>query len=134
MKYLHTMLRVVDLEQSIRFYCQGLGFTEQSRQVYEKDRFTLVFLLAPGDGGGDSGGNRGGSMIELTHNWDTKNYARGDAYGHMAYQVDSIEDVRKRLKTHGYDLSWGPGLTPSQKTKMAFVDDPDGYEIELLEV
>ena len=72
-------------------------------------------------------------MIELTHNWDTQSYVRGDAYGHVAYAVDSIDDLQKQLKANGYDLSWGPGLTPSKKTKMAFVDDPDGYEIELLE-
>ena len=131
MKYLHTMLRVINLEKSLHFYCQGLGFTEQNRQVYEKDRFTLVFLKAPGDEAGESGG---APMIELTHNWDTQTYVRGDAYGHTAYQVDSIEAVRTRLQSHGYDLSWGPGLTPSKKTKMAFVDDPDGYEIELLEI
>jgi len=123
MRYLHTMIRVVDLEKSLRFYTEGLGFEMTSRQDYEKDRFSLVFLRFPGDDG----------QIELTHNWDTKQYQRGDAYGHVAYQVDSIEALQKRLQKAGYDLSWGPGLTPSGKTKMAFVDDPDGYEIELLE-
>ena len=72
-------------------------------------------------------------MIELTHNWDIEKYDRGNAFGHVAYRVQSIDEVQKRLKKFGYDLSWGPGLTPSKKTKMAFVDDPDGYEIELLE-
>lgn len=126
MRYLHTMIRVVDLDRSIRFYTEGLGFQLVSRQDYEKDRFSLVFLR----GGGDAGG---GPMIELTHNWDTKEYTRGDAYGHTAYQVDSIEKVQERLKAHGYDLSWGPGMTPNGRRRMAFVDDPDGYEIELLE-
>ncbi len=128
MKYLHTMIRVIDLEKSIRFYTLGLGFELVSRSDYEKDRFTLAFLKSSGDSGDRA------PLIELTHNWDTTAYTRGDAYGHTAYRVDSIDAIQNRLKTHGYDLSWGPGLTPNGKTKMAFVDDPDGYEIELLEV
>ena len=127
LKYLHTMIRVVDLEKSIHFYTQGLGFELMSREDHSEDRFTLVFLKSKLDSGQQS------PMIELTHNWDTLSYERGNAYGHMAYQVDSIDAVQAHLKKHGYDLSWGPGLTPSGKTKMAFVDDPDGYEIELLE-
>lgn len=130
LKYLHTMIRVTDLEKSLHFYTKGLGFQIESRQDHQKDRFSLVFLRAEGDSKDDP---QGCPMIELTHNWDTKAYTRGDAYGHTAYQVQSIDQVQARLKEHGYDLSWGPGLTPSGKTKMAFVDDPDGYEIELLE-
>ena len=126
MKYLHTMLRVTDLEKSLRFYLEGLGFQLVSRDDYPDGKFTLAFLLAPGD-------TEGGPMIELTHNWETSQYQRGDAYGHVAYRVKSIEAVQTRLKKHGYDLSWGPGETPSGKTRMAFIDDPDGYEIELLE-
>lgn len=126
LKYLHTMIRVTDLDKSLHFYTKGLGFKIESRQDYKEDRFSLVFLRAESD-------SENGPMIELTHNWDTKSYTRGDAYGHTAYRVDSIEKVQARLKENGYDLSWGPGLTPSKKTKMAFVDDPDGYEIELLE-
>jgi lactoylglutathione lyase len=126
MRYLHTMLRVTDLERSLAFYQKGLGFEIVRRQDYEKDRFTLVFLRAPQD-------ETEGPAIEITHNWDTSTYVRGDAYGHVAYAVDSIDAIQRRLKEHGYDLSWGPGMTPSGKTKMAFVDDPDGYEIELLE-
>ena len=127
MRYLHTMIRVTDLDKSLRFYTEGLGFELSSRQDYQKDRFTLVFLRAPGDKEGLS------PLVELTFNWDTHLYTRGDAYGHMAYAVDSIDAVQERLQKAGYDLSWGPGVTPSGKTKMAFVDDPDGYEIELLE-
>ena len=126
MKYLHTMIRVVDLKKSLKFYCEGLGFYLESRQDYEKDRFSLVFLRAPGDSVDET-------MLELTHNWDTHSYVRGDAYGHVAYQVDSIEEIQRRLQLHGFDLSWGPGETPSGTRKMAFVDDPDGFEIELLE-
>lgn len=127
MKYLHTMIRVVNLEKSLHFYTEGLGFELVKRDDYEEDRFSLVFLKSKADSGENT------PMIELTHNWDTPSYTRGDAYGHVAYQVDSIEAVQKRLQKHGYDLSWGPGLTPNGKTKMAFVDDPDGYEIELLQ-
>ena len=126
MHYLHTMLRVTNLEASIKFYCQGLGFKEISRQDYPKDKFTLVFLSTESD-------LDRGVQIELTHNWETKSYVRGDAYGHMAYRVKSVETLRSRLKEHGYDLSWGPGRTPNGSRVMAFVDDPDGYEIELLE-
>ncbi len=128
MRYLHTMIRVIDLEASIRFYTEGLGFTVVSRSEHPKDRFTLAFLRAPGDA--DSPDS---PRIELTHNWDTKNYERGNAYGHVAYSVASVDRIQERLKLNGYDLSWGPGITPSGRTKMAFVDDPDGYEIELLE-
>lgn len=121
------MIRVADLEKSIHFYTQGLDFELVSRQDHPEDRFTLVFLRSKNDSGTRS------PMIELTYNWDTHAYERGNAYGHMAYQVESIDAVQAYLKKNGYDLSWGPGLTPNGKTKMAFVDDPDGYEIELLE-
>src|SRR4051812_12321779 len=119
MKYLHTMFRVTHLEKSIHFYKEGLGFEIVSQSEYPKDRFTLVFLRSPSRQGNES-------MIELTYNWDTQEYTRGNAYGHVAYQVDSIEQVQQRLQKHGYDLSWGPGTTPNGKRKMAFVDDPDG--------
>ena len=121
------MIRVTDLERSIKFYTDGLGFTVVSRNDYPDGKFTLAFLRAPGDAGAAT------PLIELTHNWDTKSYERGDAYGHTAYAVESVEAVQERLRKHGYDLSWGPGKTPNGKTVMAFVDDPDGYEIELLE-
>jgi lactoylglutathione lyase len=124
------MIRVTDLKKSIDFYTHGLGFEVVSRQDHEKNRFSLVFLRAPGNREGDS---RQTPMIELTWNWDTHSYTRGDAYGHMAYAVDSIDEIQNQLKKSAFDLSWGPGLTPNGKTKMAFVDDPDGYEIELLE-
>jgi lactoylglutathione lyase len=125
-KYLHTMVRVANLEKSLHFYCQGLGFELVKKDDYEKDRFSLVFLRA-------AQGGQNEPMIELTHNWDTDQYDKGNGFGHVAYQVESIEQVQKQLKEAGYDLSWGPGMTPNGKRKMAFVDDPDGYEIELLE-
>jgi lactoylglutathione lyase len=123
MKYMHTMLRVQNLERSLKFYCDGFGFEIVGRQDYPKDRFTLVFLQMPGDQ----------AQLELTHNWDVEKYERGDAYGHVAYGVESISEIQARLRGAGYDLSWGPGKTPSGTRSMAFVDDPDGYEIELLE-
>lgn len=126
MRYLHTMFRVTDLDRSLRFYGDGLGFQVVSRKEHPEGKFTLVFLRAPDDADG-------GPMLELTHNWETDSYQRGDAFGHVAYHVESIEGVRTRLKKHGYDLSWGPGKTPDGRRGMAFVDDPDGYEIELLE-
>jgi lactoylglutathione lyase len=123
MRFLHTMVRVTDLENSLRFYRDALGFEVVSRNDYEKDRFTLVFLRAPGDS----------AQLELTYNWDTHTYTRGDAYGHVAFDVSSIEEIQARLRQHGFDLSWGPGLTPNGRRRMAFIDDPDGYEIELLQ-
>ena len=126
MKYLHTMIRVKNLENSLKFYCDGLGFKVVSREDHKEDEFTLVFLRS-GDDSDD------GPMIELTYNWGKDHYDRGDAYGHVAYEVKSVKEIQERLQKHGYDLSWGPGKTPSGRTVMAFVDDPDGYEIELLE-
>ncbi len=126
MRYLHTMFRVTDLERSLRFYTEGLGFEVVSRRDYPDGKFTLVFLRSGGGGAHEP-------MLELTHNWETASYERGDAFGHVAYRVDSIAAVQARLKQHGYDLSWGPGKTPDGQRSMAFVDDPDGYEIELLE-
>jgi lactoylglutathione lyase len=127
LSYLHTMIRVLDLDKSIHFYTEGLGFELISRTDYPDGRFTIAFLKSRSDQGEMP------PKLELTYNWDTKSYQRGENYGHMAYRVDSIEAVQEHLKAKGYDLSWGPGLTPNGKTKMAFVDDPDGFEIELLE-
>ena len=124
MKYLHTMIRVFDLEKSLKFYTDVLGFKLRSRRDFEKGRFTLAFLSS----------NGGGGEIELTHNWDQKEpYPLGKGYGHMAFQVDSMDQLGKRLEEHGWKFSWGPGKTPGGERQMAFVEDPDGYEIELLE-
>jgi len=120
------MIRVTDLNRSLSFYTEGLGFQIVKKSDYPTDRFTLVFLRAAGD-------SLNGPLIELTHNWDTEKYIRGDAYGHMAFQVDSIDEIQEKLKKAGFDLSWGPGKTPDGVRSMAFVDDPDGFEIELLE-
>ena len=127
MRYLHTMIRVTHLDKSIHFYCEGLGFHVVKKNEYPDAKFTLVFLRS------GSSHDESEPMIELTYNWGVEKYERGDGYGHVAYRVDSIAQVQERLKKNGYDLSWGPGKTPDGKKSMAFVDDPDGYEIELLE-
>lgn len=126
MKYLHTMLRVTNLEKSLHFYEKGLGFKLLSRNDYSDGEFTLAFLRAPGDG-------ENGPSLELTFNWGKTNYEKGDAFGHLAFLVSSISEIQKELKVHGYDLSWGPGASPNGKSVLAFIDDPDGYEIELIE-
>jgi lactoylglutathione lyase len=126
LQYLHTMIRVGNLERSLHFYTKGLGFELLRKSDYPEGKFTLAFLGAPGD-------RSDGPALELTFNWDTSKYERGNGYGHVAFLVDSIDQVRLRLRNFGYELSWGPGKTPDGKRQMAFVDDPDGYEIELLE-
>ena len=127
MHYLHTMLRVGDLERSVGFYSGVLGFAEVRRADYPDGKFTLVFLRAPGDG-------EDGPMLELTYNWGVTSYDLGNGYGHVAYQVESMDAIAERLRAAGLEFSWGPGKTPDGRTTMAFVDDPDGYKIELLEV
>ncbi|MBI3945827.1 MAG: VOC family protein [Armatimonadetes bacterium] len=120
MRFLHTMIRVNDLEKSVQFYRDALGFEERRRVENESGKFTLVFLAPPG-------APEDTPLIELTYNWGrTEPYERGNAYGHMAFGVDSFDAVDERLKAHGLGFSWGP------RGKMAFVEDPDGYEIELL--
>jgi lactoylglutathione lyase len=126
MRYLHTMLRVRDLETAVNFYTQLLGFTEVRRSEHEDGRFTLCFLRASAD-------PDNGPMLELTHNWDRDDYENGNAYGHLAYQVESIDAIGQRLAEFGQGFSWGPGVTPNKDRKMAFIKDPDGYEIELLQ-
>ena len=121
------MIRVTNLDKSLHFYQEALGFEVVRKSDYDKDRFTNVFIKSKDD-------PTDGPMIELTHNWDTASYDRGNAFGHLAFAVSSIEETRKHLIKNGYDLSWGPGKAPNGRTTIAFVDDPDGYEIELLEI
>ena len=126
MRYLHTMIRVGDLQRSVDFYCGLLGFSEIRRSDYPDGKFTLLFLRAPGDG-------EGGPSLELTYNWGVDGYALGDGYGHVAYQVDSVAEIGERLAAAGLGFSWGPGTSPDGRKTMAFIEDPDGYKIELLE-
>ena len=119
MKYLHTMVRVTDLEASLRFYRDALGLTEVKRSDYPKGRFTLVYLAAPGD---DS------AQIELTHNWDPARYAGGRNFGHVAYAVDDIYATCAALMNAGVTIN-----RPPRDGVMAFVRSPDKHSIELLQ-
>lgn len=119
MKYLHTMVRVTDLPQSLRFYCDALGLRELRRYDNEKGRYTLVFLAAPGDDG---------AQVELTYNWDPEPYGIGRAFGHLAYQVDDIYAACRRLMDHGVTIN-----RPPRDGRMAFVRSPDLISIELLQ-
>jgi lactoylglutathione lyase len=119
MKYLHTMVRVTDLERSLAFYCDALGLRELRRYDSEKGRYTLVFLAAPGD---DQ------AQVELTYNWDPEQYTIGRAFGHLAYAVDDIYLACKRLQEHGVTIN-----RPPRDGRMAFVRSPDGISIELLQ-
>ncbi len=119
MKYLHTMVRVTDLEQSLDFYCNQLGLVELSRRDVPEGRFTLVFLAAPGDEG---------AQVELTWNWDPEEYAGGRNFGHLAYRVNDIYALCQKLQDHGITIN-----RPPRDGRMAFVRSPDGISIELLQ-
>ena len=119
MKYLHTMVRVTDLEASRAFYCQALGLTELKRYDSEEGRFTLVFLAAAGDES---------AQVELTYNWDPEGYDGGRNFGHLAYQVENIYDTCQRLMDNGVTIS-----RPPRDGRMAFVRSPDGISVELLQ-
>ncbi|HUO19973.1 MAG TPA: VOC family protein [Steroidobacteraceae bacterium] len=119
MKYLHTMVRVTDIDASIRFYCEALGLVELSRQDYPQGRYTLVFLAAPGDES---------AQVELTHNWDPEVYGSGRNFGHLAYAVDDIYATCERLRAHGVTIN-----RPPRDGRMAFVRSPDNISIELLQ-
>ena len=119
MKYLHTMVRVTDIEQSLRFYRDALGLKELSRKDYPQGRYTLVFLAAAGDEE---------AQVELTHNWDPEPYSGGRNFGHLAYAVDDIYAACTRLMDHGVTIN-----RPPRDGRMAFVRSPDNVSIELLQ-
>jgi lactoylglutathione lyase len=119
MKYLHTMVRVRDLDASLRFYCAALGLEEIRRMENDKGRFTLVFLAAPGDES---------SQVELTYNWDAEDYRIGRAFGHLAYEVDDVYAACERLQQQGVTIN-----RPPRDGRMAFVRSPDNISIELLQ-
>ena len=119
MKYLHTMVRVTNLEDSLDFYCNKLGLVELRRNDYEGGRFTLVFLAAPGDEE---------AQVELTYNWDADNYDEGRNFGHLAYAVDDIHATCQRLMEAGVTIN-----RPPRDGYMAFVRSPDNISIELLQ-
>ena len=126
MEYLHTMVRVSDLEASLDFYCNKLGLTEVSRAENEQGRYTLVFLSAPGDVA--QAKETKSPLVELTYNWDTQEYDGGRNFGHLAYRVDNIYAVCARLHKAGVTIN-----RPPRDGHMAFVRSPDGISIELLQ-
>ena len=119
MKYLHTMVRITDVAQSLDFYCNKLGLKEIGRVENEKGRFTLIFLAAPGDES---------AQVELTYNWDPEAYTGGRNFGHLAYAVDDIYATCERLMKAGVTIN-----RPPRDGRMAFVRSPDGISIELLQ-
>ena len=126
MEYLHTMVRVADLDQSLDFYCNKLGLVETSRRNDEKGRYTLVFLAAPGDL--DRAKSSRSPLVELTHNWDENSYTGGRNFGHLAYRVDDIYATCRTLMDAGITIN-----RPPRDGYMAFVKSPDGISIELLQ-
>lgn len=119
MKYLHTMVRVTDVEKSLEFYCEHLGLRELRRYDSDQGRFTLIFLAAPGDDD---------AQVELTHNWDPEEYDEGRNFGHLAYQVDDIYVLCQKLMDAGVTIN-----RPPRDGHMAFVRSPDNISIELLQ-
>ena len=130
MEYLHTMVRVTNLEASLDFYCDKLGLKEVRRVNSEKGRFTLVFLAAAGDLGtaGGEGVTRMKPCVELTYNWDPEAYAGGRNFGHMAYAVDNIYETCQRLMDKGVTIN-----RPPRDGRMAFIRSPDNISFELLQ-
>lgn len=131
MEYLHTMVRVHDLEESLNFYCNQLGLVETSRKESEKGRFTLIFLAAPGDV--DRAKKVKSPLVELTYNWPDENgkvekYDRGRNFGHLAYRVDNIYETCQKLMDAGVIIN-----RPPRDGYMAFIKSPDGISIELLQ-
>ena len=126
MEYLHTMVRVRDLDESLDFYCNKLGLVETSRKDVEAGRFTLVFLAAPGDA--ERARDAQAPLVELTHNWDPEEYEGGRNFGHLAYRVDNIYESCQRLMDGGVTIN-----RPPRDGHMAFIRSPDGISIELLQ-
>lgn len=119
MRYLHTMVRVTDIDASLRFYRDALGLEVISRKEVPAGRFTLVFLAAPG---------QSDAQVELTHNWDPEVYTGGRNFGHLAYAVDDIYAACARLQAHGVTIN-----RPPRDGRMAFVRSPDNISVELLQ-
>jgi lactoylglutathione lyase len=126
MQYLHTMVRVSDLDASLTFFCEHLGLVEVSRKESERGRFTLVFLAAPGDAARAASDKA--PLLELTYNWDPEEYTGGRNFGHLAYRVDNIYDTCQKLKAAGITIN-----RPPRDGYMAFIRSPDGISIELLQ-
>ena len=126
MRYLHTMVRVADVDASLDFYCNKLGMTEVRRIESEAGKFTLIFLAASEDEA--SGRERQAPLLELTYNWDPEDYTGGRNFGHLAYEVDDIYATCQKLMDNGVTIN-----RPPRDGRMAFVKSPDGISIELLQ-
>ncbi|MDH3713910.1 MAG: VOC family protein [Gammaproteobacteria bacterium] len=126
MQYLHTMVRVRDLDASLGFYCDKLGLVEAERKENDQGRFTLVFLAAPDDL--ERAKAERAPLVELTYNWDPENYNGGRNFGHLAYSVDNIYDLCQRLMDSGVTIN-----RPPRDGHMAFVRSPDNISVELLQ-
>jgi len=126
MRYLHTMLRITDIDASLDFFCDQLGLVEISRKESEKGRFTLIFLAAPNDV--ERAREEKSPMVELTWNWDPEELTGGRTFGHLAYRVDNIYQTCQKLMDSGVTIN-----RPPRDGHMAFVRSPDGHSIELLQ-
>lgn len=126
MRYLHTMVRVKDLDTSLNFYCNLFGLNEVRRIENEKGRFTLIFLAAPEDDG--RARSEQAPCLELTYNWDSEHYSGGRNFGHLAYEVDDIYALCQKLMDNGVPIN-----RPPRDGHMAFVRSPDGISIEILQ-
>ncbi len=125
MRLMHTMLRVTNLDRALQFYCEVLGMKLIRRKDYAEGRFTLAFI-----GYGDE---RDSTVVELTHNWDTDQYEMGTAYGHIALGVEDVYATCEAIRTRGGKIIREAGPMKGGKTVLAFVEDPDGYKIEILQ-
>ena len=119
LRYLHTMIRVRDVDATLRFFCEGLGLREMRRIDNEQGKFTLIFLAAPGDRD---------AQVELTHNWEPEPYGGGRNFGHLAYAVEDIYAACERLQKNGVTIN-----RPPRDGRMAFVRSPDNISVELLQ-
>jgi lactoylglutathione lyase len=131
MRYLHTMLRVRNLDDALDFYCNALGLVEVRRHADDKGRYTLVFLAAPADAklvADSMGSGRVAPLVELTYNWDGEDYGEARYFGHLAYEVDDIYATCERLMKAGVTIN-----RPPRDGVMAFVRSPDRHSIELLQ-
>jgi lactoylglutathione lyase len=126
MKFLHTMIRVNDLDESIQFYCDILGMKLLRKKDYPSGRFTLAFV-----GYGNESEN---AVVELTYNWDTHRYDVGNGFGHLALGVDDIYGTCDQLRKRGVKIVREPGPMKHGGTEIAFIEDPNGYKIELIDL
>ena len=126
MQYLHTMIRIKDIDESLDFFCGKLGLVETRRYESEKGRFTLIFLAAPEDA--ERAKEDKAPLLELTYNWDPEDYTGGRNFGHLAYRVDNIYDTCQHLQDAGVTIN-----RPPRDGHMAFIKSPDGISIEILQ-